>query len=84
MERLNKGRILSLMSNKNLFKDPKFARIPEEDWTLAPVDSFGLQYDSVKEHGWYKNLDPTIEELTHHLKNDAYTKHEDIEKEEGQ
>ncbi|MCL5055776.1 MAG: class I SAM-dependent methyltransferase [Firmicutes bacterium] len=57
------------MSDKNIFKNPKFARIPEEDWTQAPVDSFALQYDSVKEHGWYKNLDPTIEDLTHHLKN---------------
>jgi ubiquinone/menaquinone biosynthesis C-methylase UbiE len=38
-------------------------RIPEEDWTREPVDSFGLKYDTVENHGWYSNLDPTIERL---------------------
>ncbi len=44
-----------------------FARIPDEDWTRQPVDTFGLRYDTVENHGWYKNLDPTVEDLARHL-----------------
>lgn len=40
-----------------------FTRIPDEDWTRQPVDQFGLNYDSVGEHGWYKNLEPTIAQV---------------------
>jgi ubiquinone/menaquinone biosynthesis C-methylase UbiE len=40
-----------------------FARIPEEDWVSQPVDSFGLHYDTVENHGWYRNLDLTVEQL---------------------
>ncbi len=42
-------------------------RIPDESWTTEPVDAFGASYDSVAEHSWYRNLDPTVEELTHLL-----------------
>jgi ubiquinone/menaquinone biosynthesis C-methylase UbiE len=28
-----------------------------------PLDAFGLQYDTVENHGWYRNLDPTVEQL---------------------
>src|SRR5262249_12886892 len=44
-----------------------FERIPDEDWTRQPVDTFGLRYDTVENHGWYKNLDPTVEDLARHL-----------------
>ena len=44
-----------------------FARIPDEDWTRQPVDTFGLRYDTVENHGWYKNLDPTVEDLARFL-----------------
>jgi len=37
-----------------------FARIPDEEWTRQPVDQFGLSYDDVGSHGWYKNLEPTV------------------------
>src|SRR5690606_13618802 len=37
-----------------------FARAPSEDWVLQPVDEFGLAYDSVERHGWYRNLDLTV------------------------
>lgn len=47
-----------------------FARIPDEDWTNAPVDDFGLAYDNVEQHGWYQNLDPTVTELAEILRND--------------
>src|SRR5580692_8486299 len=40
-----------------------FARIPDEEWTRQPVDEFGLSYDDVGSHGWYKNLEPTIAQV---------------------
>ena len=40
-----------------------FNRIPDEDWTRQPVDQFGLNYDDVGNHGWYKNLEPTIAQV---------------------
>jgi ubiquinone/menaquinone biosynthesis C-methylase UbiE len=39
------------------------ARIPAEDWVEQPVEEFGLKYDTVENHGWYRNLDPTVEQL---------------------
>jgi ubiquinone/menaquinone biosynthesis C-methylase UbiE len=44
-----------------------FSRIPDEEWTHQPVDTFGLHYDTVENHGWYRNLDPTVEDLARHL-----------------
>lgn len=44
-----------------------FERIPDEDWTRQPVDVFGLRYDTVEHHGWYRNLDPTVEDLARYL-----------------
>lgn len=37
-----------------------FERIPDEEWVRSPVDRFGLNYDAVGAHGWYKNLEPTV------------------------
>ncbi len=42
--------------------------IPDEPWVQAPVDTFGLSYDVVDGHGWYENLDPTVERLTRELR----------------
>ena len=44
-----------------------FARVPDQDWVQQPMDTFGLKYDTVENHGWYKNLDPTVEDLARHL-----------------
>jgi len=44
-----------------------FDRVPDEDWTREPVDTFGSSYDSVAAHTWYRNLDPTVDELAHVL-----------------
>ncbi len=44
-----------------------WSRLPDDDWTREPVDAFGTAYDSVDRHGWYRNLDPTVEELAHLL-----------------
>jgi ubiquinone/menaquinone biosynthesis C-methylase UbiE len=45
-----------------------FERIPDEDWVAQPVDSFGLHYDTVENHGWYRNLDLTVEQLAADLR----------------
>ena len=46
----------------------EFGRIPDEDWVTQPVDSFGLHYDTVENHGWYRNLDLTVEQLAADLR----------------
>jgi ubiquinone/menaquinone biosynthesis C-methylase UbiE len=38
-------------------------RIPDEEWVSQPVDAFGLHYDTVENHGWYRNLDLTVKQL---------------------
>jgi ubiquinone/menaquinone biosynthesis C-methylase UbiE len=43
-------------------------RIPDEDWVTQPVDEFGLHYDTVENHGWYRNLDLTVEQLAGDLR----------------
>ena len=45
-----------------------FARIPDEDWVEQPIDAFGLHYDTVENHGWYRNLDLTVEQLAGSLR----------------
>ena len=41
--------------------------MPDDDWTHQPVDAFGEAYDNVDHHSWYRNLDATVEELSHLL-----------------
>jgi len=45
-----------------------FPRIPDEEWVERPVDAFGLHYDTVENHGWYRNLDLTVEQLAGDLR----------------
>jgi ubiquinone/menaquinone biosynthesis C-methylase UbiE len=45
-----------------------FDRIPADDWVGAAVDAFGLHYDTVENHGWYQNLDLTVEQLAEDLR----------------
>ena len=40
-----------------------FARIPEEGWVDQPVEELARSYDSVEDHGWYRNLDRTVTDL---------------------
>ena len=55
-------------ARSGVFEWPQgFPRIPDEPWTKQDVDSFGLAYDTVEHHGWYRNLDPTVEDLAAHL-----------------
>ncbi len=42
---------------------PDFQRIPDEDWTRQPLGELALKYDTVEQHGWYANLEPTVAEL---------------------
>lgn len=44
-----------------------FERILDEEWTRAPLSESGLAYDHVDHHGWYSNLNPTVEQLANHL-----------------
>jgi ubiquinone/menaquinone biosynthesis C-methylase UbiE len=44
-----------------------FERILPEDWVEQAVDAFGLHYDTVENHGWYRNLDLTVDQLAQDL-----------------
>ncbi len=44
-----------------------FERVPDDEWTRLPVEETGLAYDNVEGHGWYSNLDRTVEQLAEHL-----------------
>jgi SAM-dependent methyltransferase len=44
-----------------------FARVPEDDWVGRPPEALARTYDTVREHGWYRNLDPTLETLAGEL-----------------
>jgi SAM-dependent methyltransferase len=44
-----------------------FARVPDEDWVRAPTEALALKYDTVQDHGWYRNLDRTVEQLAAEL-----------------
>jgi SAM-dependent methyltransferase len=42
---------------------PGFPRVPGDDWVERPPETLALKYDTVQDHGWYRNLDPTVERL---------------------
>ncbi len=42
-----------------------FVRVPEgEAWARGEVEEAGMAYDGVERHGWYDNLDRTVDDLT--------------------
>jgi SAM-dependent methyltransferase len=41
-----------------------FVPVPAEEWTTQEIDATALAYDHVDEHGWYSNLNPTVDEIT--------------------
>src|SRR5688572_31370437 len=47
---------------------PGFRRVPDDDWTRGPVEALALKYDTVNHHGWYRNIDPTVEDLAKTLR----------------
>ena len=40
-----------------------FRRVPDDDWVRQPPESLALTYDTVRDHGWYRNLDRTVADL---------------------
>jgi len=44
-----------------------FRRIPDDDWVGQRAETLALTYDTVQDHGWYRNLDPTVERLVEEL-----------------
>jgi SAM-dependent methyltransferase len=40
-----------------------FPRVLDEDWTRQPLGELALKYDTVENHGWYANLEPTVDAL---------------------
>ncbi len=45
-----------------------FRRVPDDDWVARPPETLALTYDTVQDHGWYRNLDPTIARLAEQLR----------------
>jgi SAM-dependent methyltransferase len=45
-----------------------FSRIPGDDWVAQPPETLALNYDTVQDHGWYRNLDPTVDRLAAKLR----------------
>jgi len=46
---------------------PGFERVPDDDWIGQRAETLALTYDTVQDHGWYRNLDPTVERLVEEL-----------------
>jgi SAM-dependent methyltransferase len=47
---------------------PGFPRAPDDDWVGKRADTLARTYDTVQDHGWYRNLDPTVERLAARLR----------------
>ena len=45
-----------------------FSRIPPDDWVGRAPEELARTYDTVREHGWYRNLDLTVETLGERLR----------------
>jgi len=40
-----------------------FQRVPPDPWVKKRIETLALNYDTVENHGWYSNLDYTVEEI---------------------
>lgn len=47
---------------------PGFRRLPDDPWVTAPLETLAIKYDTVESHGWYRNLEPTVEDLAAFLR----------------
>ena len=45
-----------------------FDRIPSDPWTEEGIESLALNYDTVENHGWYANLDQTVEQVGEYVR----------------
>jgi len=41
-----------------------FKCIPNQDWVEKPLEKLAMKYDTVEEHGWYDNLNFTVDQLS--------------------
>jgi SAM-dependent methyltransferase len=44
-----------------------FGRVRDEAWVRLPVEELAERYDSVDQHGWYDNLNPTIDRIANSM-----------------
>ncbi len=47
---------------------PGFERVPDDDWVAKRAETLARTYDTVQDHGWYRNLDPTVDQLAERLR----------------
>ena len=40
-----------------------FLLVPDEPWTVQPLGDLARKYDTVEQHGWYDNLDHTVDQI---------------------
>jgi len=40
-----------------------FLPVPKEPWAEAQLEELARKYDTVEEHGWYDNLNPSVDEI---------------------
>ncbi len=52
------------MSSSQWPKD--FLPIPNDDWTRTQIGELAEKYDTVEEHGWYDNLNPSVDQIAQH------------------
>jgi SAM-dependent methyltransferase len=45
-----------------------FVRVPDQPWTESPLETLASKYDTVEAHGWYRNLDLTIDQLAGYVR----------------
>jgi len=45
-----------------------FVQILPESWASEPLEELALNYDTVENHGWYSNLDYTVEEIVGYVR----------------
>jgi hypothetical protein len=43
-------------------------RIPSDKWVDSPLEDLALNYDTVENHGWYANLDLTVDQLAEYAR----------------
>ena len=48
-----------------------FQLVPDEAWAQQALEELAMKYDTVEEHGWYDNLDSTVEQLIHNYNSES-------------
>ena len=45
-----------------------FPRVLASPWVEEPLEALALNYDTVENHGWYSNLDYTVEQVGEYVR----------------